>query len=260
MLGFEKYGCGDHGVIVLNDWMGDVSSNWDSARRYLDREQFTWLFADLRGYGRSRGQSGMFTVKEAATDVLEVARSLGWRRFSIVGHSMSSLVAWHLAQHHAEAIERVAVLSPPPPQGFRADEATIAALRGVAYGDDAERLSMLQFMWGDRLSQTWKTFKAEIWRASSDPDAVAQYVFMFARDGLPESEVRIKAPLLAITGEQDAESMRKNAVTIALQSISPDALVVPLLNSGHYPMQESPPLVATLLERFLSGGDINDVR
>ena len=257
MLGFDKQGFGDHGVIVLNDWIGDVSTNWGSARQYFDHEQFTWVFADLRGYGRSRGQSGEFTVTEAAADVLGMAGSLGWRRFSVVGHSMSSLVALHLAQHHAESIERVVILTPPPPRGFGANEATIKALRDVAHGDDAKRLSMLQFMWGDRLSQTWKRVKAERWRECADAEAVAEYVFMFARDGLPDPAAKIEMPLLAITGEQDSESMRKDAVAAALQPISTDVFVVPLVSCGHYPMQEAPPLVATLIERFLSGNDVS---
>lgn len=256
MLGFNKHGSGDHHVIVLNDWIGDVTTNWDSTRRYLDDERFTWVFADLRGYGQSRGQSGKFSVAEAAADVLAIANSLSWRQFSIVGHSMSSLVAMHLAQHHAGAIERVVILTPPPPRGFGADEATIKALRDVAKGDDRKRLSMLQFMWGDRLSQNWTRFKVKNWRAGADAQAVAEYVFMFARDGLPNPDAKIVAPLLAITGEQDAEPMRKDAVTAALQPISRDALVVPLASSGHYPMQEAPPLVATLLERFLLGREI----
>jgi len=253
MLGFDKYGSGDRCVIVLNDWIGDVSTNWSSARQYLDHEHFTWVFADLRGYGRSRGQSGTFSVAEATADVLAMADSLGWHRFSVIGHSMSSLVALHLAQHYADAIERVVVLTPPPPRGFGADEATIKALRDVAYGDDAKRLSMLQFMWGDRLSQTWKRFKAERWRMCADAEAVAEYVFMFSRDGLPDPAAKIQMPLLAITGEQDSEPMRKDAVTAALRPISADARVVPLESCGHYPMQEAPPLLATLLEQFLLG-------
>jgi hypothetical protein len=51
--------------------------------------------------------------------------------------------------------------------------------------------------------------------------------------------------------------MRKDAVTATLQPISSDVLVVPLVSCGHYPMQEAPPLVATLIERFLSGNDVS---
>ena len=56
---------------------------------------------DLRGYGRSRGRTGAFTLEEAAADVLALGDALGLTRFAVVGHSMSPLVALHLAPHHA---------------------------------------------------------------------------------------------------------------------------------------------------------------
>lgn len=252
MLGFDAYGCGAQGVIVLNDWIGDVGANWHDARPYLDAERFTWVLADLRGYGRSRGQGGAFTVTEAAADVLALADSLGWQRFAVVGHSMSCLVALHLAQHHAGRVERLVLLTPPPPAGFGADEGTLQALRSVALGDDAKRLSMLQFMWGDRLSPAWKRFKAAHWRAGADPEAAAAYVYMFARDGLPDPAAAVVQPLLAITGEQDSEPLRSQAVAAVLQPLAPQAQVVGLADVGHYPMQEAPPLLAAMLERFLS--------
>lgn len=48
MLGYDVYGSGSRGVIVLNDWVSDTSS-WDGVRPYLDTEAFRWVFADLRG-------------------------------------------------------------------------------------------------------------------------------------------------------------------------------------------------------------------
>ena len=68
-LGYEVLGSGSIHVIVLNDWMCDTST-WDGARAYLDGQAFTWALADLRGYGRSRGQRGKHTVEECASDVL----------------------------------------------------------------------------------------------------------------------------------------------------------------------------------------------
>jgi hypothetical protein len=55
MIGHETLGTGPRRVIVLNDWLCDTST-WDRARAYLDGSEFTWAFADLRGYGRSKGQ------------------------------------------------------------------------------------------------------------------------------------------------------------------------------------------------------------
>lgn len=251
MIGFDTVGAGKSGVVILNDWLCDTST-WDGARAYLDEDQFTWVFADLRGYGRSRDRRGTFTVEEAAADALEVADALGWARFSIVGHSMSSLVALHLGQHRSDRIERAVVLTPPPPAGFGVDDATLGAMQAVARGDDAKRTNALRVMLGDRLSERWLRFKVQRWRASADPDAVAGYVPMFARAGLPNPTATIAVPVLAVTGEQDGEPMRRAAVTAYLSPLCERLVVTSIADSGHYPMQETPPLLVSILHRFLA--------
>jgi len=46
-------------------------------------------------------------------------------------------VALHLAQQRADRVERAVALNPPPPTGFGADEAMIAASQSLALADDA---------------------------------------------------------------------------------------------------------------------------
>jgi 3-oxoadipate enol-lactonase len=251
-IGHELFGSGSRQVVILNDWLCDTST-WDGARPLLDTARFTFAFTDLRGYGRSRGRPGEFTIDEAAADVLALADALGWRTFAVVGHSMSSLVALHLAQHHADRIERVVALTPPPPKGFGADEAMVEASRQLAIADDAATLAAFTERFGARLSPGWAAYKASRWRACADPVAAAGYVAMFARDGLPFPAARIKVPVLAITGEQDAPPMRREAVTALLGPLCDELVVTPLADSGHYPMQEMGPLTVALVERFLGG-------
>jgi pimeloyl-ACP methyl ester carboxylesterase len=164
---------------------------------------------------------------------------------------MSALIALHLAQHHADRIARAVVLTPPPPTGFGADDAMLSASRALAHADDGTRLDFLVYRFGERLSPGWTAYKASRWRACADPVAAAAYVAMFARDGLPDPTARISVPVLAITGEQDAPPMRHEAVTRALGPLCDQLVVTPLADSGHYPMQEMPPLTVALVERFL---------
>lgn len=74
---------------------------------------------------------------------------------------------------------------------------------------------------------------------------------MFARDGLRDAEKRVTAPVLAVSGEQDMEPMRHAAVSHTLAPICENLTVTPIAISGHYPMQEAPPLLVTLIDRFL---------
>lgn len=253
VLGHARVGTGSRRVVVLNDWMCDTST-WDAARAYLDGERFSWAFADLRGYGRSRERRGDYTAIEAAGDVLALGDALGWSRFAVVGHSMSSLVALHLAQHHADRVERAVLLTPPPPAGLVRDaavrDAALDAARALARSDEATRRAALRQRF-TRLSNGWADFKAARWVATADPEAAAGYVALFARDGVPHPTARVAIPVLAITGEQDVPPMRRDAVVASLSPICDRLEVVALGDSGHYPMQEAPPLTVALVERFV---------
>lgn len=251
-LGYEALGEGRTRVLLMNDWMADTST-WDSTKPYLDRERFTWVFADLRGYGRSRELPGPFNLDQATDDVIALADELGWSSFGIVGHSMSSLIALHLGQHYAHRVIRVATLTPPPPAGFGADDSGLEGAAAMAYMTRDERLHGLRQLWGERVSEGWTAFKADQWMATARPEAVAAYAKMFAQDGLPDLKTLIAAPVLAITGEEDIEIMHGDSVARLLAPIAPDLNIARFRQCGHYPMQECPPLTARTLERFLVG-------
>jgi pimeloyl-ACP methyl ester carboxylesterase len=235
-------------LIILNDWLCDTST-WQSARAYLDQAQFSWAFADLRGYGRSRGRAGTFTVIEAAADVLALADSLAWSQFAIVGHSMSTYVAMHLGQHAAERIERVLLITPGPPRGFGADDAWLANAQANTR-DDAQRAEAVRARFAERLSRGWGDYKCRRWLATSDASAAASYIAVYARDGLPTPEAPIRAAVLAITGEEDSPAMRREAVVSNLSPLCANLEVVGLTQCGHYPMEEMPPRTVSLVERF----------
>jgi len=251
ILGYSMVGVGSTRLILLNDWMSDTSS-WDQCRALIDTQRGSWAFLDLRGYGRSRAIRGVHTLSEAAADVLQTADSLGWARFGVVGHSMSSLIALHLAQTQRERVERVVVIAPPPPAGLGADAASLDYLRSVALAGTNQRLAGLELMWGDRLSPGWRAFKAARWQETADPQAAADYVDLFGKQGLPDPRLPIRVPVLAITGEQDAEVMRAAMVRELLAPLCTNLVVQPITESGHYPMQEAPPLTLTYVERFMA--------
>ena len=71
LLGHDRIGTGPNRVVVMNDWMADTST-WDGARRYLDLDAFTWVFADLRGYGRSKALDGPFDLVVSADVISHV--------------------------------------------------------------------------------------------------------------------------------------------------------------------------------------------
>jgi len=251
-LGYDVVGGGPQRVIVMNDWVCDTSS-WQPVRPYLDGQRQSWAFVDLRGYGRSRDLAGRYSQEEAARDVVAVADRLGWKEFAVIGHSVSTIIALHLAQKVAERVQRVVLVAPVPPRGLGVDDGTLAALEGMGRGNVAQRLQGLKGTFGERLSDAWLCHKAQRWVECADPEASAGYARLFARVGLSEPELRVRQPVLAVTGEQDMPPVRKDAITPLLAAVCSQLTVTPIADASHYPMQETPPLFATILERFLLG-------
>jgi pimeloyl-ACP methyl ester carboxylesterase len=251
MLGYDVFGSGSRSVIVMNDWVSDTSS-WDGARQYLDGERNRWVFADLRGYGRSIGQRGEYTLLEAAADVLALADALDLQKFVIVGHSMSSLIALHLAQQPAARVSRAVLITPPPPSGLGMDAAGVASMEATGGGDDAQRLGALRAMSGERLDDGWARYKVRRWRETATPAAAAAYSRMFTSAGVPNPSAPVAVPVLAIAGEQDFPGMRSAAVKELFGGICRQLTVAGISDSGHYPMQETPALFASLVQQFLA--------
>ena len=82
-------------------------------------EHFTVVCPDLRGYGASfqpddaADHAGM-SKRAMAADQLELMRSLGFPRFSVVGHDRGARVGHRMALDHRDAVLRLAVLDIVP--------------------------------------------------------------------------------------------------------------------------------------------------
>ena len=239
-------------MLVLHDWFCDHSS-WEGALPYLTAERFTYAFADLRGYGASREIEGDCTLEEAAGDAIALADRLGWARFSLIGHSMSGLVVQRIAQLVTERIERVVAITPVSPGGMGLDSGAIAFMQSIAMGTDEERYAAVGSMWGTRLSETWVRYKLRCWRETASPEAAAKYVEMWGATEISRGARGIETPMLIVAAAQDAPPFQAAALEASMLPFYPNAQLISLGESGHYPMQEQPPLLATVIERFLGG-------
>lgn len=96
---------------------------WGAWRRHVDAPADAgWRIAipDQRGYGESSKPEAVtcYALDTLADDVMGIARHTGASRFSLVGHDLGGMVAWHLAAREPEVIERLAILNAPHPASF----------------------------------------------------------------------------------------------------------------------------------------------
>jgi pimeloyl-ACP methyl ester carboxylesterase len=121
----------------------------------------------------------------------------------------------------------------------------------LAHATDERRLEVLRQFWGSRLSGAWTEFKARRWGETAERQAVAAYVDMYGRADISQGVRDVQTPILIAACEQDAPPFRGAALEQSMLPYYKNAKIVSLQESGHYPMQEEPPLFATLLDRFL---------
>lgn len=93
-LYYTSYGEGPPVVFVHG--LGGCASVWYGVMQIL-RDHHHVIALDLRGHGRSDGK-GRFSIEGWAHDVRGIIRHLELPAVTLVGHSLGSLVAQHLAQ------------------------------------------------------------------------------------------------------------------------------------------------------------------
>ena len=74
---------------------------------------------------------------------------------------------------------------------------------------------------------------------------------MFAGPGFTSEVAGFAKPVLVIAGGHDSGPFDESSLRLAFEPLYPKLTVTTLASSGHYPMQEVPVLLATLIERFV---------
>jgi haloacetate dehalogenase len=233
---------------------------------------------DLRGYGASRAPAGGphgegFSKREMASDLVELMSALGHDRFAVVGHDRGARVAYRLALDHPERVARVAVLNTLP---------TVEQFERMGAGPSLgywpwfllaqpapfpERL--LEVDPAGLLSHVFATWTAdpaaighgarEAYRRALDPPTIAamcaDYRASFHVDRRHDAEDReagrrIAAPLLLVTGEEEAQLEDAPAIWRAWAH----DVTVTVVPGGHFLPEEAPDELTTALAAFLATG------
>ena len=100
-------------VILLHGW----PEFWYSWRKQIPvlGERFEVIVPDMRGFGYSDKPHTGYDTRTAASDMYELARSLGHQRVSLVAHDIGARVAYRFTLDHEEAVARLALLDATPP-------------------------------------------------------------------------------------------------------------------------------------------------
>lgn len=98
-------------LVFLHYWGGSART-WDSVSERLAGRDI--LRTDFRGWARSRGLEGPYTLQQYADDTVSILASAGVTEFVLVGHSMGGKVAQLVAASRPAGLRGVVLVASGP--------------------------------------------------------------------------------------------------------------------------------------------------
>ena len=234
--------------LLLGPSLGTSTALWDKVAPELSvtHRVVRW---DLPGHGHS--PAGLIgpgaTVADLAALVLALADSLGLDRFSYAGVSLGGAVGLHLAVHHPERIERLAVIcSSAHFNGSKPWEERAALVRAEGLAGLAEGANSRWFTPGFTVPELVEDHR------TADPDAYAACCDALAAFDIRERLPEIGAPTLLVAGREDPATPPAHLREIA--DAVPGAALVEIPGASHLAPAQCPEAVLTALRAHFDGG------
>ncbi|MGA5453643.1 3-oxoadipate enol-lactonase [Streptomyces umbrinus] len=234
--------------LLLGPSLGTSTALWDKVAPELSvtHRVVRW---DLPGHGES--PAGLIgpgaTIADLAALVLALADSLGLDRFSYAGVSLGGAVGLHLAVHHPERIERLAVIcSSAHFNGSKPWEERAALVREEGLAELAKSADSRWFTPGFTVPELVEDHR------TADPDAYAACCDALAAFDIRERLAEIGAPTLLVAGREDPATPPAHLREIA--DAVPGAALVEIPGASHLAPAQCPEAVLTALRAHFDGG------
>lgn len=254
-------------VVVLVHGIAGSHHNWDAVIPRL-AERFRVVALDLPGHGESEKPRGDYSLGAHATVVRDLLEVLGYRRATVVGHSLGGGIAMQFAYQFPDRCERLILVA----SGGLGREVTLLLRAATLPGSEwvlpviANRRVRDAVRWmGRRVS--WLPVRPspalrEVGRAySSLADAEARGAFVDTlRSVMDLQGQRVSAmnrihlaahmPTLILWGARDPFIPVAHAVEASRRI--PNSRIEIFERSGHFPMVEEPQRFARAVTDFIA--------
>ncbi|HVE55131.1 MAG TPA: alpha/beta fold hydrolase [Ramlibacter sp.] len=197
---------GEGDAVLCLHGLGGTSNTWTPLMPALAGHRV--IRPDLPGSGRSAPAGGALTIEKLAECVATICQRLGVSRAHVLGHSMGTIVAQHLAVAQPRLVRSLALFGPliAPPDTARAnirargEKARAEGQRGMH--DIALALVGASISADTRERQPVATAFVRESLMRQDPEGYARSCAALAAS-VPAAVERIEAPVLLVTGDED---------------------------------------------------------
>ncbi|MFH8489132.1 bifunctional 3-oxoadipate enol-lactonase/4-carboxymuconolactone decarboxylase PcaDC [Streptomyces longisporoflavus] len=234
-------------ALLLGSSVGTSTALWDAVAPELTTTHRVVRW-DLPGHGKSPADliGPGATVADLAALVLALADSLGIDRFAYAGVSLGGAVGLHLAAHHPERVESLAVICSSAHFGGSARwEERAALVRREGLASLAESAPDRWFTSGFTVPRLVDDHR------NADPGAYAACCDALAAYDIRDALPTITAPTLVVAGREDPATPPAHAREIA--DAVPGASLTELAGASHLAPAERPEAVTAALRTHLTG-------
>ncbi|WP_318340497.1 alpha/beta hydrolase [Defluviimonas sp. D31] len=213
-------------------------------------DDFSVTTIDLPGFGESHDIAVPPTVEEQSELVLETVKSIGLKKFSILGHSLGAMIALEISLRHRNLLEKM-VLYGGCPDGFLPDrfESTESSVRKLEEKGMEAFAAGIAAEWFRRDKDDPMFSFALKAGARSNPDGAFVHLRSWdhwkARDRLGD----VTTSTLVACGDGDRSTHPD--LSIEMWRKIPNAQLFIAPNAGHAFHLEMPETFNLIVERFL---------
>ena len=242
---------GEGPPVVMVHGLGGSLHAWHGVIETLSIHHHV-IALDLRGHGRSDAGSGGYSVQQFSQDVAALINALELPPVTLVGHSLGSLVAQHLAVEKPEAIDQLVLLGgiswfEPDTKKAYEDRATLVESDGVDAIIDAWLDGALAPRTRAKLPQLAGLMRDLMLR--NDAKSYASACRALAK--MPRiNRQDIGQPTLLLVGDHDRST--PVAMTEEIHAEIPVSRVQVVPTAGHWAMLEQPDVIAAAILQYLT--------
>lgn len=214
-VNFRFDGPEDAPPLLLSNSLGTAIDMWDDQIPPL-AGHFRVIRYDQRGHGRTPAPPGPYRLEELAEDALQLLDRLGLERVSFCGASLGGMTGMFLAIHFPDRIDRLALCCTsahiPPPERWL-ERAALVRTEGLAAVAEASLERWFTPAMRGRRTEVVERLRSTL--LEIDPEGYAACCEALGEADLRGDLMKIRAPTLVITGEDDLSTPPEHGQLIA---------------------------------------------
>ena len=230
---------GDIPIMLVHGWTG-FKELWKDFAPKLAEEGFDVVALDLRGHGDSEKPICEYTHEVFSTDILELAKYLGWEGgYTLLGQSMGGYLVCDYALRFPETLTKLITSNTSVNLGrnFMIKLLWKIIIRMYRKNPEKTMRKMAPTFFTKPVSQEVIDDLAEMTIKTAPHAGLSAIHYCMTRNLEPEL-YKIKVPTLVISSEHDSKLLKK--ATLKIHELIPNSKLVDIPDTGHLPFIENP--------------------